>query len=153
MKILVTGNAGSGKSTLAKKLSKELSISLYSLDAIVWSSNWKQTPKEEKEKRIKEILKKDTWVIEGVSKLALQQSDITYFLDIPTYRCILNILLRFLKNPIGSRDELPNNCPEYIGVFKALKISVLFNRKSKIWILDSKTKHKTIIKSYKNLPH
>lgn len=71
MKILVTGNAGSGKSTLGKKLSEHYNIPLYGLDKIVWQEGWIKTPKNEKDKLIKEIANKESWIIEGVSKLDL----------------------------------------------------------------------------------
>lgn len=136
MKILVTGNSGSGKSTLGRKLSTEHGIPLYGLDKVVWKEGWTPTPEEERKKLIQEITNKDSWIIEGISKFALQEADIVYFLNLPLHKCLLNITKRFLKNGFKTREDLPNNCPEYIGVLKAYKIAFIFEKKTKPWIIE-----------------
>lgn len=152
MKILVTGNSGSGKSTLGRCLSKKHNIPLYGLDKIVWKENWQPTSKEEREKLIKEITSKDKWIIEGVSKSALREAELVYFLNLPHHRCLLNIFIRFLSNGFKTRVDLPNNCPEYIGVFKAIKISFLYERLTKPWIFEGlKNKEHIEIKSHSDL--
>jgi len=152
MRILVTGNAGSGKTTLGKKLSDELNIPLYGLDKVVWKENWTPTPRDEVQKLIKEITDKEAWIIEGVSKLALNEADKVYFLDIPAYKCVINILIRFIKNGLGSRKELPDNCPEYIGFLKAIKIALIFDRVTKPWLIQRSANVDFVqIKSYKEL--
>jgi adenylate kinase family enzyme len=152
MKILVTGNAGSGKSTLGKKLSQKLDLPLYGLDRVVWKENWIPTPREERQRLIKEITDKESWLIEGVSKLALDEAEEIYFLDIPTYRCIFNIVKRFVKNGFGTRKELPKNCPEYLGVFKAIKMALIFKKVTRPWLLEEVTNGKVQrITHYNNL--
>lgn len=136
MKILVSGNAGAGKSSLGRRLAKKHQIPLYGLDRIVWQEGWKKTPQEEKVEKIKEILAKDSWVLEGITKDGLLEADIVYFLDIHPIRCALNVIKRFLNNGPGSRPELPDKCPEYIGFLKALKTNFLFHRVTKPWLLD-----------------
>ncbi len=152
MKILITGNAGSGKSSFGKKLSEKLSLPLHGLDKIVWEEGWKKTPRDKKEKLIKEITDKDSWIIEGVSKKALEKADKVYFLDISTPRCIFNIIKRFLKNGLSTRDDLPKNCPEYIGFIKAIKVVFIYNKLTKPWLNSELNNRKTIhIKSYSEL--
>ncbi len=144
MKILVTGNSGSGKSTLGKYLSEKYNIPLYGLDKIVWKENWKTTSKEERVKLIREVTSKKNWIIDGVSKEALKEADIVYFLNLPHYKCILNIIKRFLKNGFKTRNDLPPNCPEYLGVLKAIKISFLYEKTTKDWIVDNLNGKKVI---------
>jgi len=152
MKILVTGNAGSGKSTLGGYLSKKHNIPLYSLDKIVWKENWQPTPKEERQKLIREIISKDEWIIEGVSKDALEKADLIYFLNLPHYKCVLNIIKRFAKNGFKTREGLPNNCPEYIGFLKAIRVSYLYEKQSKPWIVKGLKNKKSIeVKSHNGL--
>jgi len=136
MRILVTGNAGSGKTTFGKQLSEKLSIPLYGLDKIVWEEDWKETPRDKRENLIKAVTDKDSWIIEGVSKQALEKANKVYFLDIPTSKCIFNIFKRFLKNGLSTRSELPKNCPEYIGLIKAIRIALVFNKLTRPWILE-----------------
>jgi len=136
MKILVIGNAGSGKSSLGRKLSKKYELQLYGLDNIVWKENWTPTPKEKRIQLIKEITDEENWIIEGVSKNALKEADVIYFLNIPLYRCLINIISRFLKNGPKTRKGLPSNCPEYIGVLKAIRIAFIFEKITKPWILE-----------------
>jgi len=155
MKILVSGNSGAGKSTLGKRLAKKYQLELYGLDKIVWKENWEKRSYDEKEELIKDILKKDSWIIEGITKSGLREADTIYFLDIPVYRCTFNVLKRFIKNGLGTRPDLPNNCPEYIGVTKSLKTHFIFHKVTRPFLLDKdlrKPGAKFIqVKSYREL--
>ena len=104
----------------------------------MWKENWVSTPKSERQKLIQTIINKQSWVIDGVSKDALSAAERVYFLDIPTYKCIFNILKRFLKNGLKTRCGLPNNCPEYIGVLKAIKIALVFKKITRPWIVSQR---------------
>lgn len=136
MKILVSGNAGAGKSTLGKFLAKKYEVPLFGLDKIVWQENWKKTSKEERENQLSEIYKKDSWLIEGITTSGMKEADVIYFLDIPAYRCAFNVIRRFIKNGLGTRPDLPENCPEYIGFLKALKTVFIFRKVTRPWLLD-----------------
>lgn len=130
-KILVSGNAGAGKSSLGKLLAKRHQLPLYGLDKIVWKEGWVKTPKEERGNLEREILSQE--------------------------RCAFNVITRFIKNGLGSRPELPKNCPEYIGFLKALKTNFIFHKVTKPWLLDEtqrNSKAKFIhIKNYRELNH
>jgi len=155
MKILVSGNAGAGKSSLGRRLAQKYNLPLFGLDKIVWQSGWKKTPQEEKDRRINEILEKDSWVLEGITKSGLKEADVVYFLDIHPIRCALNVIKRFIKNGLGSRPELPEGCPEYIGFLKALKTNFIFHKITKPWLLDKSQRKEGAkfirIKSYKEI--
>lgn len=127
-RILITGNAGSGKSTLTKRLGRDLNLQANSLDKIVWQTGWQKTPTEIKKQAIAKLVAPKGWLIDGVSSLALEKADAAVFLDLPLHRCIYNIFKRFLKNGPGTREDLPVNCPEYIGVIKAIKVSFYFRK-------------------------
>lgn len=136
MKILVSGNAGAGKSSLGKRLAKKHNLPLYGLDKIVWRPGWVKTPKDERDLMLREILSKDSWVLEGITRDGLKEADIIYFLDIHPVRCAFNVIVRFIKNGTGTRPELPINCPEYVGFLKALKTNFIFHKVTKPWLLD-----------------
>jgi adenylate kinase family enzyme len=135
-RVLVTGNAGSGKTTFTKLISKELALPAYGLDAIVWKSGWVETPKQERREKIQKLVDCETWVIDGVSSQIFHASDTVFFLDIPIHRCLLNIMRRFISNGFKTRESLPENCPEYIGFLKAIRIAFLYQRKTRPALLQ-----------------
>lgn len=134
-RILVTGNAGSGKSSLSQRLAHDLGLQAQSLDRIVWQPNWQKTPSDIKKQAIAKLVAPKSWLIDGVSSLALEKADVVIFLDLPLHRCIFNIIKRFLKNGLGTRPELPENCPEYIGVIKAIKVAFYFHKNMRLQLL------------------
>ena len=82
VKILITGNSGSGKSTLSKLIESKRQIPRYSLDCIVWQSDWrKKTPDQEKNEKIDIILNSNSWVIDAVSIQVFTAAERIYFLE------------------------------------------------------------------------
>ncbi len=127
-RVFITGNAGSGKTTLAKLISNRLKRPLYSLDSIVWQSGWAITPREERNRLITGLIKEDSWVIEGVSTMVLEQATTVIFLDIPRVSCFKRLILRNYKHLFKSRPELPENCPEIKIIGKLIRIVWNFNK-------------------------
>jgi adenylate kinase family enzyme len=140
-RILVTGNAGSGKTTLSNALATQTQLPRYGLDSIVWKTGWQKAPDEEKREKISALVSNSFWVIDGVSGLAFRAADIIYFLDIPLFRCPFNILSRFLKYGFKTREGLPPGCPEYIRVFKAIRVAILYQRQTRPFILKLIEEH------------
>lgn len=135
-KVLVTGNAGSGKTTLSIKLADSLGIDCFGLDSIVWKPGWIQTSFEERKIKIQELIDKDSWVIDGVSSHVFQSADTIFFLDISLQRCLVNIVKRFIANGFKTRVSLPENCPEYIGFFKAVRIAFIYQKLTRPHLLN-----------------
>ncbi len=121
-KILITGNAGSGKTTVGYHFSNILNKRLFHLDKIVWQPFWAVTPKKEKEEKFTEILKLDSWIVEGVSKIFLEEADTIIFLDYSRWTCYFRSLSRTGKYIFRSRPELPKNCPEIFAMSKLIRI-------------------------------
>jgi|SRR3989344_4310505 len=135
-RIHITGNAGSGKTTFGKALSKKLIIDLHGLDQIVWKSGWVKTPLEERKEKIRNLIDNKKWIIEGVSGQVFKSAELIIFLDIPLWECILGILKRFAQNGLKTRNDLPKNCPEYIGVFKAIKVAFIYQKVTRPLLLN-----------------
>ena len=110
MKIHIIGCSGSGKTYFAEKLSEKYNIPHFDLDDIQWDNNafayGVKMPIEIRDKRLKEILSHNSWIIEGVYYSWVQQSfedaDIIYVLDMPKYLYISRILKRSVKRMLGA---------------------------------------------------
>jgi len=135
MRIHITGNAGSGKTTLAKELGGFLKLDVYGLDKIVWMPNWKKTPSDKRKQLEQELIDKSQWIIEGVSSIARQSSDIIVFLDYPRHICLIRCIKRNWKYLFTSRPELPNNCPEIKIIPQLLKVIWQFPKVAKPFII------------------
>jgi len=107
-KIYVIGIVASGKTTLAKRLSKQLNISHYELDCIVWhktdTERYKRTP-EQQIAVINSIDSKGDWIIEGTYRESchclLDMADKIIFLDTPLWKRKYRILMRYIKQKLG----------------------------------------------------
>lgn len=91
-KIYIIGPVGSGKTTLSRKLSKKTNIPCYELDNFVWKNDGKSNIKrtyEESNEMLKDVLKKDTWIVEDVGrerfKKVRKEADLVIYLDVNKY--------------------------------------------------------------------
>ena len=64
-RVAVFGNAGGGKSTLARRLADLTRLPLYPLDMIQFRAGGGEVPREEYLKAHAELLRRDTWIIDG----------------------------------------------------------------------------------------
>ncbi|GEM_PF-888597 len=104
VRIFITGPTGSGKSTLSQRLGKFYGIPAHSLDSIHWvprPGGDERRPLEEKISLLQELVRGESWVIEGVqfkwADLAISSADIIIVLDIPVARNCWLIIKRFVK--------------------------------------------------------
>ena len=129
-RINVTGNAGAGKSTLAFEISRALDIPTYGLDSIVWQPGWKETDPVERKHLLQELVSRESWVIDGVSKIIRESADLVIFLDISRRICLYRCTKRSWQYKFKTRPGLPENCPE-IMIFPTL-IKIVFDFPSKV---------------------
>ena len=106
-RIMVVGSPGSGKSFFSTELSKKLNIPLYHLDNIWWNKDKTHISREEFDAKLKEIINKDKWIIDGdysrTYSLRMEKADTIIFLDYP-----LDICIQGSKSRIGiKRDDIP----------------------------------------------
>ena len=115
-KILILGSSGSGKSTFAKKLGELLNIEVVHLDLHYWKPNWINTPREEWKEKLKVLLQKDCWIMDGnyasSLDLRLKHADTVIFINSNRFKCLWRCFKRFIKYRGRIRPDLARGCYE-----------------------------------------
>ena len=112
------GSSGAGKSTFARELGNQLGIETIHLDSHYWQPNWISTPPEEWDEKLRMLLERDSWVMDGnypaSLPLRIEYADTVVFLDRGRLLSLLRCVGRFLKYRGQSRPELAPGCYEKI---------------------------------------
>lgn len=113
-KISIIGCPGSGKSTLSVQLAKILNLEAIHLDKIYWKPYWVNISKEEFDEKHDEILKKESFILDGnynrtISK-RLEKCDLVIYLDYDSQVCIDSYIQRVKDGSI--KDFITENCVE-----------------------------------------
>jgi len=108
-RIRVFGPCGSGKSYLTSKISKQLNLIHYETDNMIWNrkENIKYT-RDKRNKNLKDIMSKESWLIEGAqykwSFESFQEADLVIYIDPKPSRLYSRIISRFIKMQINPMD-------------------------------------------------
>lgn len=117
-RVLVLGSSGSGKSTFARELGERLGIEAIHLDSYYWQPNWTSTPPEEWDKKLLNLLEKESWIMDGNYPASLpvrmQYADTVIFLDRGRVLSLLRCVGRLFEYRGESRPELAPGCNEKI---------------------------------------
>ena len=115
-RILIIGNAGGGKTTLAVKLGAALDLPVIHLDALFWNPGWKSTPREEWRAQLVELVKRETWIMDGnydsSLDIRLPSADTVVLIDLPRRVCIWRVVTRWLTHIGRTRPDMGPRCPE-----------------------------------------
>ena len=115
-KVLVIGSCGAGKSTFARRLHKITGLKLIHLDALYWKPNWVETPKDVWEEKVREVLKGDSWIIDGnyggTMEMRMAQCDTVIWLDFPRTVCAWRVIKRILTYKKKGRPDMATGCDE-----------------------------------------
>lgn len=97
-RVAVIGCPGSGKSTFSRALRDATGLPLYHLDAIYWRDDRTTLPREEFYPLQREIIARDTWIIDGnygsTMEWRVEACDLLVFLDFPTDLCLAGVRAR-----------------------------------------------------------
>ena len=117
-KVMVIGSPGAGKSTFARKLRDFTGLPLYYLDMLWHKPDRTNISREAFDLQLKEIVKKDRWIIDGnyqrTLSLRLKECDTVFLLDYPLELCLLSA-----ESRIGTkREDMPWMETEFDEEFK-----------------------------------
>jgi len=115
-RILILGCCGAGKTTLARKIENALKIEVIHLDKHYWKPNWVESEQDEWKAKVKELIQRDQWIMDGnygsSLDISLERADTVIFLNYPTHKCLYRVLKRTYDFYGKTRPDMPNNCPE-----------------------------------------
>lgn len=138
-KISIIGGSGTGKTTLSENLSKNLNIPVYHIDGIHHLKDWKIRDKQERDRIILDLVKKDKWIIDGTYHSTLQKrlekSDLIIYLDYSTFAQVKGALGRFIKNHGKEKPEIPG-CKEQMS-FKFFMFVLKWRKNKRKFIIDT----------------
>lgn len=144
-KISVIGSPGAGKSTFSKRLSKATNIKIYHLDRMFWNPGWIYITREELMRKVKEVYKKDKWIIDGNYQNTLdsrfEESDTIFFLDYSLFTCLSGIFKRRFEFKNKKRDDLTEGCDEKLN-FEFFWYVVMFRIKQRPVVYEKLNKFK-----------
>lgn len=117
-RIAIIGCSGSGKSTLAQHIGAILDIPVTHLDTIFWQPEWVKTPRDEWRRIQEELIKPESWIIDGhyesTLDIRMAAADTIIFLDYPRLLCLYRALKRRIQYAGKTRPDLASGCPEKI---------------------------------------
>lgn len=156
-RVLVIGSGGSGKSTFSQKLAAKTGLPLFHLDALFWKPGWLAPGSADWHKTVAALIEQDNWILDGnyggTLELRLSKADTIFFLDMPNWRCVWNLVKRRIKYARITRPGMPAGCPEKIN-FTFLAWVWGYPKRNKPKVLNSIETHKQadakvlIFKSY-----
>jgi len=131
-RILVLGCCGSGKSTFSKKVHSILKLPLIHLDSHYHKPNWVEPEKEEWEKVLKKILRRESWIMDGTYLESLDErikkSDAIIYLDYSLIKCFFRVIKRVLIDFGKKRSDMAPGCKEEFDL-EFLWFVLTFNNK------------------------
>ncbi|MEK7725189.1 MAG: DNA topology modulation protein [Acidobacteriota bacterium] len=119
-RIVIIGPGGAGKSTLAKQIGEIFNIEVLHLDKLYWQSGWVEPSADEWGKKVEELLKANSWVMDGnfggTMEMRLKACDTAIFMDFPPAICLYRVLKRRLKYRNTNRPDMTEGCNEKVDL-------------------------------------
>lgn len=144
-RVIVIGCGGAGKSTFSCNLSDKLDIPVYHLDKIFWNRGWIETPQKEFDIKLKNLVNKEKWIIDGnyirTLNMRAEKADTIIFINMPTYICLYRAIKRRVMYRRKNRPDMAEGCPEGID-FEFFKWILTYNKTLRPEILEKLKKYK-----------
>ena len=148
-KIIIIGSPGSGKTFLSNKLAKSFQFDVYHWDDLYWEVGWERASEDGIISKIKEILIKPRWILEGnyfhyIYKERLIAADAFLLVSAPPFLCFFRVIIRYLRILFGNDSLLPVNVRNASGSrrqkthfdFKFLKFVACFKKNTLPYMLS-----------------
>jgi adenylate kinase family enzyme len=89
------------------------------LDARYWRAGWEPTPPDEWQDVVRELVARDTWVMDGnyggTLDVRLAACDTVIFLDLPRLVCLWRVVRRWARHRGGTRPDMAPGCNEQLS--------------------------------------
>ena len=114
-KILVLGPSGSGKTTLTLELARVLEIEPIHLDAHFWQTGWRPTPKSQWLERVRELVERGEWIMDGTYEdslpVRIRAAEAAIVLERSRWTCLYRVFKRKLFVDDRRRLDAPPGQP------------------------------------------
>ena len=115
-RVLIIGCGGSGKSTLARQLGEKTGLPVVHLDKLFWHPGWVESPPEEIDEKIQQVLEEPCWIMDGNFNRTLlkrlEYCDTVIYLDFSRWACLMGVMKRVLTTYGQVRPDMGEGCPE-----------------------------------------
>ena len=115
-RVVVVGSGGSGKSTFSTELGRLTGLPVIHLDREYWRPGWEETPKDEWNARVAQLLAGESWIMDGnfggTREMRMHAADTIIFLDLPRRVCLYRVLKRTLRYYGTTRPDMSEGCNE-----------------------------------------
>lgn len=103
-KAIIIGCPGAGKSTFARILSDKTDLPLYYLDMLWHKPDRTTVDRNTFDKKLKEIISKDKWIIDGnygrTLEMRIQTCEVIFLLNFPVLECLAGVESRIGKQRV-----------------------------------------------------
>ncbi len=126
MKILIFGFPGAGKTTFANHLSTLTGTPVFHVDRHFFESGWVERPQEDFLKDVHDLLKQDSWIIDGngmrTLEMRFKEADLVIYCRFSRLLCLYRIFKRmFTKEkpdgPDGATNSISIKLVKYLWNF------------------------------------
>jgi adenylate kinase family enzyme len=102
-RVAIVGPMGAGKTSLALALSESYGISSITMDSLYWQPDWVPTPKAEYQRRVRELVAEERWIIDSASSGDMlhalwERADVVIWLDLSRLVCVWRVMRRTVAN-------------------------------------------------------
>jgi len=156
-RIFITGVSSSGKTFLASRISKILDIKSYDLDNLVFKKNcYDRICEKLRDKKLKKIIKRKKWIIEGAYSRGwiesiIKKSNFIIIIDINSWLIKKRILMRTLKRKIGLVKGKKEKFSDFLELIKYAHDYPLKSLPKHREFIDKHKKEFIILKSKKQI--
>lgn len=117
-RVAVVGSGGSGKSTFATALGALTGLPITHLDERYWHPGWVETPRDEWQAVVRELVAGERWIIDGnyggTYDLRFERADTVFVLALARRVCIYRVLKRVVRD--WHRPTQAPGCPEHFDL-------------------------------------